>query len=137
MAVNFSKGLPVLLEDLRRLGFKPSILRQVGRNRVLAAEIRIQDGLLIHWDRDSRSLWTEGPWPDAARLEARLDRLYHGTLFHRAAKEPKVVASVIAGCALLVASYVMSTRSTGPGPDPVRPTQTALETSMGTDSGAP
>lgn len=117
MALDYYKGINTLLDDLRRSGLCPSVAKSSGGDRMLTAEIAVKGGVVIHWDRESRSVWTEGPWPDAARVEGRLRRLYHGSAFRRASRQPKVIASVLAAAAMLVASYLASDRSNLPAPE--------------------
>lgn len=114
MAVNYNKGMDDLLNDLRRKGLDPTVLNKTGDQRPLAAEIAVKGDVVIHWDRHSRSLWTEGPWPAAARLEARLGRSYQGARFRRVARRPKVIASILAAAAVLGASYFVSVYSRSP-----------------------
>lgn len=120
MAVNFYNGLSILLDDLRRAGFHPFVLKRSGESKALAAEIAVEGGLIIHWDRESCSLWTEGPWPQAKRLEARLRRRYEGSVAGRIAKQPKVIASILAASAVLVGSYLFSDFARRPTPELVR-----------------
>ncbi len=114
MAVNYHKGMDDLLVELRRNGLHPSVLKKSGEKRPLAAEIAVKGGLVVHWDRDSRSLWAEGPWPDTARLEARLNRLRRGNKFQRTAQKPSVIAGVLAAVAMLAASYFAAVRAPTP-----------------------
>jgi hypothetical protein len=110
MAVDFYRGVNALLHDLSRSGYNPELIEKTEtEDRVLAASIRILPDTIIHWDRESRSVWAEGPWRNIVRVERRLRKLYRGGIIKRSLRRPKVVAATLLAIATLLSAYLIST----------------------------
>ena len=78
MAIRF-RGRPTsLVEELERAGYRISqVLSDAGDPRK-SLQILLENGAVVNWDRDSRSIWAEGPAPLIVRLERALSSLSRG-----------------------------------------------------------
>ncbi|PTY04631.1 hypothetical protein DB347_18115 [Opitutaceae bacterium EW11] len=94
MAVDFFRKPETLIRDLRRRGFLVENVdsREGDPNR--AMQIRLSHGLTVNWDRDSRSVWAEGPWPEVERLETALRKWYEGGWIRKLRMQPGTALAV-------------------------------------------
>ncbi|HEU5080085.1 MAG TPA: hypothetical protein VFT72_12800 [Opitutaceae bacterium] len=95
MAIEFNAGFDSLLADLKNAGLEPVVISSMGGNRPRAAEVQVEDELSVHWDRDSRSVWVEGPWDRAEKIERMLRRKRAQRRFGRNLARPAVARRVI------------------------------------------
>jgi hypothetical protein len=105
MAIDFNAGFDSLLADLKEAGLEPLVVSSTGGRRPRAAEVKVENELSVHWDRDSRSVWVEGPWDRAEKVERMLRRRRAKRRFGRSLTRPTVARRVILG-ALVVGALI-------------------------------
>jgi hypothetical protein len=77
MAVRFQKSPSTLFRELQEGGYAPVPFSITLSARDAAeAEIPLANGVIVKWDRDSHSVWVEGPIDEANRVETYLRRRY-------------------------------------------------------------
>jgi hypothetical protein len=78
MAITFNADVNSLVSDLVQLSCPVEHVRTLrgapGRN----VDVTLRNGVVISWDRFSRSIWVSGPYPHARRLERLLSLYYAG-----------------------------------------------------------
>jgi hypothetical protein len=106
MAVNFTHGIETLLSQLKKCGYRPEVVDTTARSdRILAAVVKISSDTVLHWDRDSYTVWAEGPREKARRVERRLRKAVRGGALSRLWRQPRLLAALIMTLAILATSY--------------------------------
>ncbi len=122
MAITFRKGPTTLVKELERAGYRiADVLSDAGDPR-RSLQILLKNGAVVNWDRDSHSVWAEGPAPVARRLESVVDHAGRRRVISRT-RRTRVLAyfcAVILCVAALAAIYLKAQRSPPPAaPAPV------------------
>ncbi len=76
MAITYRKGASSLVAELQQEGFEIDAVVKTEGAPERGAQIFLRGGTVVNWDRDSRSIWAEGPWPESERVEASLRAMY-------------------------------------------------------------
>jgi hypothetical protein len=114
MAIDFFRSPETLVRDLTRRGWSVQSVETSGGTPPRAAQIRLDDGVTVNWDRDSRSVWAEGPWPDAQKVENSLRRFYSGRISRRFRAHPVKAGVVVAMSIALGVACGFAIRAIGP-----------------------
>jgi hypothetical protein len=75
MAINYRKGPRTLVKELRQSGFKITDVLSDAGDPSRSLQILLENGAILNWDRDSYSVWADGPPPIARRVENRVAEL--------------------------------------------------------------
>lgn len=138
MAVDFFRKPEVLIRDLKRKGFPVENVASEDGEPGRAMQIRVGQGLTVNWDRDSRSVWAEGPWPDVERLETFLRKRYQGGWLRQLRAHPGTAIAVVFLSLLVGLGFSMGMRasrkkaspaSVPPTAAPAAPSPTAADAS--------
>jgi hypothetical protein len=123
MAVTFRKGPKTLLRDLQKRGYEIASVHNADGNSARSIQIFLKEGVIINWDRDSRSVWAEGPWPQSHKAEAYLKRIYEGGWVGRAfaRRRKMIVGTLVAITIVIVGARVFSPRTSTTDTNSVRP----------------
>jgi len=72
MAISFHRGPRKLVEEIKHAGFRVvGVTSDIGDpSRCL--QIALKNGVVVNWDRESYSVWTQGPQPLSEKVEASL-----------------------------------------------------------------
>lgn len=94
MAITFLGGPLLLAAGIRRAGYE--IINVIDDAGDLERSLRmtLNNGITVAWDRDSRSIWAEGPPTLCERVEAKLSRIA-GTGRGSRSKRRKVVLALL------------------------------------------
>jgi hypothetical protein len=77
MAVRFQKSPSTLFRELQEGGYAPVPFSiTLSARDAAGAEIPLANGVVVKWDRDSHSVWVEGPLNEASGVETYLRRRY-------------------------------------------------------------
>lgn len=135
MAVTFRKGPKTLLNDLQKRGYKVASVQNAAGNPARSIQIYLKNGLVINWDRDSRSVWAEGPWPQAQKAEAYLKKIYEGNWLRRmlARNRTAIFVTILLVTIALISSRVFAPHSSAGENSP----SSGRPPGMADDGGAP
>jgi hypothetical protein len=102
MAITFRRGPRTLVNEINRAGYRiVEITSDIG-DLSRCVQISLKNGALVNWDRDSHSVWANGPQPLSEKIEAYLAS-QRGK--HKPRKTLSVVSisatAVLIGCLLL------------------------------------
>lgn len=138
MAISFHGGFDSLLAELQDAGLQPIVVSATGGTRPRAAEVQLKEQLSVHWDRDTRTVWVEGPWDRAMKLERQIRRRRTKRRLGRSIATPAMAlrAAVLVAVlgALLVGSmkWIDSQSQLGSNPVPPAETSAAAATELAT-----
>ena len=135
MAIEFNAGFNSLITDLRDAGLEPVVISSTGGKNPRAAEVKVENALSVHWDRDSRSVWVEGQWDRAARVEKIIRRHRTKRRIGRSLARPvvarRLIIAALAAGALAFSSLKLIDRGavlSGKTAAAVEPAKSAAET---------
>ena len=74
MAVTFRRGPKSLVRELQRRGFRVESVYSMDGAPDRSLQICLRNGVVVNWDRDSQSVWADGPWEKSRKVEAYLEK---------------------------------------------------------------
>jgi hypothetical protein len=79
MAVTFRRGPNTLVKELQRRGFRVDSVYSMDGAPDRSLQICLHNGVIVNWDRDSQSVWADGPWDKSRKVEAYLQKRAEGS----------------------------------------------------------
>ena len=79
MAVTFRRGPNTLVKELQRRGFRVESVYSMDGAPDRSLQICLRNGVIVNWDRDSQSVWADGPWEKSRKVEAYLQKRAEGS----------------------------------------------------------
>lgn len=83
MAIRFRSNIDNLTADLVAGGFEVKSVRRVRESQGSTHNVFLCSGAVVCWDKESFSLWAEGPYRAVEEVESYLQKRYHGPGFLR------------------------------------------------------
>jgi hypothetical protein len=103
MSVTFHRSPRTLVEEIKRAGYHiVEITSDIG-DPARSLQVALKNGVVVNWDRDSRSVWAHGPQPLSDKVEA-----YIASQRHRHRPHKKSSAGPLFAMLLLVASLLLA-----------------------------
>ena len=76
MAIRFRQDQNVLIHDLEQRGFAVAFVRLYSNGPGRTADICLENGVRVYWDRPTQFIWAEGDTTLVEKIEAFLRRRY-------------------------------------------------------------
>ncbi len=94
MAVTFRRGPNTLVKELKRRGFRVESVYSMDGAPDRTLQVCLKGGVIVNWDRDSQSVWVDGPWEKSRKVEAYLQKRAEGSRRGRRSKGRYVFLSL-------------------------------------------
>lgn len=101
MAVTFRRGPRTLIKKINQSGYRIANLSGDTGDPNRSLQISLQNGVVVNWDRDSYSVWAQGPEPLSSKVEALLASR------HRSRRSRKKSSSAHAWVMLLLMTLLL------------------------------
>jgi len=126
MAITFHRGPQTLASEIKRAGYQIVDVTSDISDPSRSVQIWLENGVVVNWDRDSHSVWANGPERLTEKIEGYIASR-RGKRRQRKTRKPSSVVSffamliMVAGLLLAIVWQTVSGQHTNHSPDTTSP----------------